>query len=34
MQREAMIEYIVERMESVDEFILEQIFDFVQDVEY
>lgn len=34
MAREEMIEYIEERLEGADEYVLEQIYEFLQEVEY
>lgn len=34
MTREEKIEYILERLATADDFVLEQIFDFLQEVEY
>lgn len=34
MAREEMIEYIEERLEVADEYVLEQIYEFLQEVEY
>lgn len=34
MSREEMLEYIRERLPESDDFTLEQIYDFLQEVEY
>ena len=34
VNKEEMLEYINERIKSADEFTLEQIYDFLQEVEY